>query len=128
AVMNGAKDRSPLLVSENVTGFTGAALEDATDRLKDRSVSVTSLDADDDLVTWAKGLGLTEIATAYVPVGPMADRLATLKPKLDTAGIRLVQIRRDYDSRAWPNATAGFFKFKAKIPQLIKELERAKAA
>jgi deoxyribodipyrimidine photo-lyase len=26
---------------------------------------------------------------------------------------------RDFDRRAWPHATAGFFKFKKKIPELV---------
>jgi deoxyribodipyrimidine photo-lyase len=42
---------------------------------------------------------------------------------LGAQGIRLVRIRRDWDSRSWPHATAGFFKLKAGIPKLIAGLD-----
>jgi hypothetical protein len=35
------------------------------------------------------------------------------------AGLRMVQIRRPWDSRAWPHATRGFFQFKGHIPGLV---------
>jgi deoxyribodipyrimidine photo-lyase len=38
------------------------------------------------------------------------------------AGIELVQVRHEWDSRAWPLATGGFFKLKEKLPALIKSL------
>lgn len=128
AVIQASSDRSPLHVAEQVTRFTQAALEDATVRLKDRTASVTHLRDTKDLLTWAQGLGLKEIGTAYTPVGPMADQLAGLRAALEASGIRLVQVRRDYDSSAWPHATHGFFRFKGQIPRLIEKLERMKAA
>ena len=57
--------------------------------------------------------------TPYAPVGPTAEVLARLEPQLRTAGVRLVQVRRDWDSRFWPHARAGFFAFRKAIPDLL---------
>jgi deoxyribodipyrimidine photo-lyase len=35
---------------------------------------------------------------------------------------------RDYDAAAWPHATAGFFKFKEKIPKFLGQLKGLRAA
>jgi deoxyribodipyrimidine photo-lyase len=36
-------------------------------------------------------------------------------------------VLRGYDARAWPYATAGFFKFKEKIPRLLGEMRGLQA-
>ena len=36
---------------------------------------------------------------------------------LEAEGLRLLQVRRDWDSRFWPHATAGFFAFRKRIPE-----------
>ncbi len=72
-----------------------------------------------ELPAWAETQGITQIATAYAPVGPIAEELSNvpgLKPQL-----------RAYDSAAWPHATKGFFKFKEKIPKLIAEAQGLRA-
>jgi deoxyribodipyrimidine photo-lyase len=71
---------------------------------------------------WASHAGVNEIVTGYAPTGLVARELATLTRDLASQGIRLTQLRRDWDSKAWPAATAGFFKVKTKIPKLISHL------
>lgn len=71
------------------------------------------------IVEWARARGLAQIITPYAPVGPVADRIALMAQACGRAGIRLVQVRRHWDSRAWPHATRGFFQFKAQIPELL---------
>jgi len=60
------------------------------------------------------------VVTGFAPVGPVADQLAELN--LRDAGITLHQVRRDYDTLAWPYATKGFFGLKKKIPHVLRAL------
>jgi deoxyribodipyrimidine photo-lyase len=71
---------------------------------------------------WAKHAGVDEIVTGYAPTGLVARAWDGLAADLAKQGIGLTQLRRDWDSKAWPAATAGFFKVKAKIPALISHL------
>jgi hypothetical protein len=55
----------------------------------------------------------------HAPVGPDADALAALLPRLEAAGLRVVPARRGWDTAFWPHATKGFFAFKTQIPRLL---------
>jgi deoxyribodipyrimidine photo-lyase len=68
---------------------------------------------------WAAGQGLAQLLTPFAPVGPVADRLALMSQALAARGIRLVQVRRAWDSAAFPHATRGFFQFRTHIPVLL---------
>ncbi|MGQ5700828.1 FAD-binding domain-containing protein [Sandaracinobacteroides sp. A072] len=68
---------------------------------------------------WAARHGFRQVLTPCAPVGPVADRLALMGVALARAGIRLVPVRRAWDSAAWPHATRGFFQFKGRIPALL---------
>lgn len=72
------------------------------------------------LLSAAKTAGVRQIVTAYTPVGPVADALATLTPALKHEGIALTQIRRPWDEQFWPQAKKGFFTFKERIPSLLR--------
>jgi deoxyribodipyrimidine photo-lyase len=71
------------------------------------------------IVGWARALGVAQILTPCAPVGPVADRIALMQKACAAAGIRMVPVRRSWDSRAWPQATRGFFQFKGHIPDLV---------
>ena len=99
------------------------ALADAASRISAISNARTVLfcagDADE-LVNWAKGLGAQQIATPYIPEGPLRDWLRNAQPKLAESGIRVCEWRRGWDSAIWPHAAAGFFKVKERIPSILK--------
>jgi len=109
AAINGAQFRSPLAVAPQVVDFVDAAITDAKTRLGEMT-PITSAEGID---AWAAHNGLDAIVMSYTPVGGTADALRGLKTPLH-------QMVRPYDARAWPYATAGFFKFKAKISTLLK--------
>jgi deoxyribodipyrimidine photo-lyase len=71
------------------------------------------------LIAAATEVGARQIVMPYIPVGPDADTLATLLPRLDAAGLRVVPLRRGWDSAFWPHAKKGFFPFKEQIPRLL---------
>jgi deoxyribodipyrimidine photo-lyase len=79
----------------------------------------------DQILAWTKRLGVEEVATPYAPVGLGAWTLDALRDTLARDGVRMVAIKRPLDARAWPLATAGFFKFKEQIPALIAAIGRS---
>ena len=107
-----------------VCAFRQAALIDALTRAAAHfnapEIAPDALSGPDDLVlAHAAELGMDQIITAYAPVGPMADRLQALEVAAASAGLRLNQVRRHWDSQGWPLATKGFFAFRQHIPTLI---------
>ncbi|MEO0423418.1 MAG: FAD-binding domain-containing protein [Pseudomonadota bacterium] len=75
-----------------------------------------------DILTWAHEHDLQTLVTAYAPIGPTRSALHDLAASVASEGITLIQLRRDYDSLAWPHAKAGFFGLKKKIPALVDAL------
>ncbi len=73
------------------------------------------------LIASAKAAGVTQIITPFAPVGPVAEALAQLAPELAQGGIKLVPVRRAWDSTFWPHAKKGFFAFKERMPDLLRE-------
>jgi deoxyribodipyrimidine photo-lyase len=103
--------------------FSRGALADARQRVGvDMGVDIEQVTSDHDIVVWAKALGVKEVITAYAPVGLVAWRLKQIQKALRENDIELVQVRRDWDSLAWPLATGGFFKLKEKLPAFIQKL------
>ena len=74
------------------------------------------------MLAWAEGTGAREIVTGAAPVGPVRQALDELEPALAARSIRLVRVRRDWDTRCWPLATKGFFPFRQHIPKLVAGL------
>jgi deoxyribodipyrimidine photo-lyase len=118
--------RSPLDIGEPARAFAAGAVGDSIARAA-RLFDVTGQLSDESdwqtlLVEWAGQHQLDAIVTPYVPVGPVADLLAAARPKLESRGVRLLQLRRPYDSTAWPHARGGFFKLRKKIPSILEQL------
>jgi len=120
ACLQTSAQRSPLAVSDLVHAFARDALTDAANRWQSRSgANGGRHESVAPLVTWARSSGLEQIVTPYAPTGPTAEALADLEAELNQHNIALIPIMRDYDARAWPHATHGFFRFKEHIPQLL---------
>jgi deoxyribodipyrimidine photo-lyase len=114
--------RSPLPVGDAVSAFASAAMGDALARTGARlgtpAELLPSLSAVC-LADFARNHGLDAIVTPYAPVGPVAEEIAIISPVLARSGIRLHQVRRPFDTAAWPHATRGFFALKERIPDLL---------
>ena len=120
------RERSPLPVGIPAYDFARGAVSDAVQRLQDTLGVAGELSTSEDwgnlLVEWATQHELQTIVTAYAPVGPAAELLHGASRQLERSGIRLVKLRRRYDSLSWPHAKRGFFKFKQHIPALLEQL------
>ena len=120
ATLTASHLRSPLPVSDLVLRFEAGTLADAARR---SGFAATAMRADDpaSLAKWAASAGATQIATPYIARGPLRDWLDEAAPALAKAGITLCEWRRDWDTAIWPHATAGFFKVKQNIPQILEK-------
>jgi deoxyribodipyrimidine photo-lyase len=110
---------SPLAPAPHIKAFTKRAMADVTTRWSARMGDIAHGTTATDIEAWAATHGLEQIVTAYAPTGPNADTLKAVTT------LPVAQVRRDYDSAAWPFATHGFFKFKDKIPALIARMNEA---
>ena len=118
ATLEASHLRSPESVAEHVAQFERAALQDTAQRLGHDAINLRA-GVPGDLATWAANAGVTQIVTPYVPRGYLRDWLDSAQPALDAKGIALTEVQRDWDRLIWPHATAGFFKVKSKIPQVL---------
>ena len=124
AVLRAETGLSPLLQAPHIGAFHDAAIEDALTRLNVPAPTVTTHVAND-IAAWVKSEGLEQLVTAYAPVGPTARLLDQIE---QAASVPVIRVRRDYDSAAWPHATHGFFRFKDKIPSLLRGLNQPSLA
>jgi len=103
-------------VSTVVAGFRASALEDGLHRA---AAHFGAPILTGDTLALAHQLGVSQIVTAYAPIGPIADQLTALAEAGSAQGVTLHRVRRDWDTAAWPHATKGFFPFREKIPTLL---------
>ncbi|MGP9789872.1 FAD-binding domain-containing protein [Roseinatronobacter sp. NSM] len=120
ATLGASHLRSRRPVAPHVVAFDDGALQDAARRAGWQALALRA-HAPSDLAQWAAKAGARQIITPYVPQGPLRDWLQQAAPALDAAGIALCEWQRPWDSAIWPHATAGFFKVKKKIPQIIHQ-------
>ncbi|MEM1300881.1 MAG: FAD-binding domain-containing protein [Pseudomonadota bacterium] len=116
--------RSARDVSDDVVAFEEGSLADCAFRIGLDAEPVTAGDPKL-LARWAAKAGARQIATPFVTRGPLRDWLDTATPALNAEGIALTEWRRPWDDAVWPYATAGFFKVKQKIPQILGKLDAA---
>lgn len=68
---------------------------------------------------WALRHGVETVVIAHSPVGLARTALEKVIAEVADHGILLVQVRRAWDSAAWPEAKRGFFNFREKAAALI---------
>ena len=112
--------RSPREVAEGVVQFEAGALADTSARLGLGPVQVLRAGVPGDLARVAAQAGASQIATPYIPQGPLQDWWRSALPALEARGISWGMWRRDWDSAVWPHASAGFFKVRQQIPRILQ--------
>ena len=118
--------RSPLPVGRLVREFATGAVADGVERAARYfglpAQSAQSDSWDDALLAWARSNELDTVVTAYAPVGPVAERLASVRQTLESNRIELIELRRAYDTCTWPHSKQGYFKLKSRIPEVLERL------
>jgi deoxyribodipyrimidine photo-lyase len=120
ATLEASHLRSTEAVSELVVTFERAALQDASARLAPDAIALRA-GVSSDLAKWAAKSGASQIVTGFVPRGPLRDWLDSATPELAAQRIILAEVQRGWDKLVWPHATAGFFKVKSKIPDILMQ-------
>ena len=102
--------------------FAAGALVDGLDRAGTQFGVTGQLLAPEAVAAWAKKAGVSEVVTACAPLGPSAQALDAIERALALVSVRLVRVRREWDTQCWPLATKGFFAFRQHIPKLVAGL------
>ena len=117
--------RSPLAASDAVSAFVPAAVRDGTERAGVHFDAPTKLHegegAAEALVALAREVDADHVVVPLMRVGDGRAWLDRVKRECREAGLPVHEARRDWDAAAWPYATKGFFKFKERIPKLMRE-------
>ena len=116
--INNLDQVSPWSCAKSVHTFVNSLIEDVSIRYKDKIGAVKIISTPDEVEDWYHENKIEQIIAAYAAIGPNASFIRNLNKR----GLNVVQISKEYDQIAWPNATHGFFRFKEKIPALINEL------
>ncbi len=114
AYIDGTAIQTPWLMADQVIDFRHAL---AADIWPDADMLSTAKDVS----AWAQEHSLDQIVTPHAPVGPVQSLLKTLRK---AGGAPITEMRREIDTTAWPLATAGFFKFRKHIPDLLDQFAR----
>lgn len=109
--------RSPLSVSQNVTKFTAALAQDCT-----KSFDATTDLTPKGIMGWLAKSGADQLVMPFAPTGPNSEMVQAIRLACQNEDIPFAAVQRPYDALCWPHATAGFFKFKARIPMLISAM------
>jgi deoxyribodipyrimidine photo-lyase len=114
AYLDCTADQSPWQTAPKVAEFRTALAQDLWP-------SARVLEPDHSIADWAAAENLDHIVTPHAPVGSVRSALKRFRK---SGGIPLSEVRREIDSAVWPHATAGFFKFRKHIPDLLDEFAR----
>ncbi|CRK75905.1 Deoxyribodipyrimidine photo-lyase [Nereida ignava] len=110
--------RSPLPIAELAQRFASGAMQDACG-----GAVIINQDAwANEIIEACERHQTKTVVTGYAPIGPSATALAEAQPNLTAAGIKLIQVRRSFDTIAWPHATKGFFAMKKAVPSVLEKL------
>ena len=91
------------------------ALTDAVERAAIAFAAPVLLERIDDLaeaaVNWVRSGRLDTVVALQPAVGPLRDILPSLRAELEAVGVRLLLLRRSFDTEHWPLARSGYFGF-----------------
>ncbi len=114
--LDDAAGHSPLKMAPHVGEFRWNMAVDMTPKAE----TLTRLFSVQDIAGWAATHRLDQIIIPYAPVGPSREIWQAYAHLEGALPVR--QIRRPFDTTAWPLATKGFFAFKKHIPDLIGQM------
>jgi deoxyribodipyrimidine photo-lyase len=118
-LVQGSQPARPAAVAER---FAAEALADGLERAASHFHAPAQPLAPEEILSWVASTGARELVTACAAVGPIAEALAILRIELRARGVRLVELRRDWDEQSWPHATSSFAKLRERIPGLVESL------
>lgn len=124
AICTDPDERSPSGASVAVRAFTAGAVDDAAARTRDAAGLPARVLADalpSTVLQWAESERVEALVMPYAPVGPVQERATALRATLASEDLPLTTIRRRWDELAWPHASRGFFPFRERIHDLLRQ-------
>ncbi|KAA5802452.1 deoxyribodipyrimidine photolyase [Alkalicaulis satelles] len=123
AVLDAKEGLSPLPRGAAAQAFSASALEDARQRASDAfgcafSTKTSIFDAKQAVLNTPA----RQIVTQRPCQGPARSALDAAAPDIRSAGLSLIELRRDWDRAFYPHAGKGFFKLKQAIPAVLRSL------
>ncbi|MET1414765.1 FAD-binding domain-containing protein [Roseibium sp. HPY-6] len=124
AILPTSELRSPRPVAGAVARFETGALLDAGERFGNGH---EMLDAalPESLVVLAERCGARQLLAPFAPTGPLKDFFDAAAPAIAKQGLCLSECRRPWDDAVWRYASAGFFKVKKQIPNILDTMAAA---
>lgn len=110
------RSRSDGHQSETVQSFNDAILRQASERL-----NAPLLDAED-LPAWAEKNGLRSIIIPQPMTGYYEQTTAHLQDLCGPAGLKIHPVMRPWDRALFPQATAGYFRFKKHLKTIVTDV------
>lgn len=99
-----------------------SALADAAMRFGHDARSLVAPNASQ-IASLARACGAQQVVTSYLSTGWVREWARDIETGLGVEGLGWGEIQRTWDSAIWPHATAGFFKVKKKIPEILREMD-----
>ncbi|MGY6628340.1 MAG: aldo/keto reductase [Oceanicaulis sp.] len=123
AALDASAALSPLPIGEAANAFTRAAFDDARQRAASAfGCAVSEASSMEAVIALAREAGARQIITQRPCQGPARAALDSAAPALETAGLTMCELRRDWDQAFFPHAKKGFFKLKKAIPPVLESL------
>ena len=123
AFRDGIAARTPQGLGGPARQFAGGALVDALARAGQQWPSARIAPDLAALQAWLREVPDAQLLFSEPAIGPTADALATTLARLSAQGVSLVPRRREWDAQFWPHARRGFFQLRARIPQVLGQLQ-----
>jgi len=108
--------------------FSGGALADGVGAAALRAQLTPAQVTSGGLAIWARGQGVRQIVTPWLPVGCAAEAISEANAACVAEGVTILRLRRPWDGACWPLASKGFFPFRENIPRIIAQLRPAPPA
>jgi deoxyribodipyrimidine photo-lyase len=123
-----AKLQDEYAFSPQVLEFKSGAVADSLQRAANHwslpSAAICDLQSDrwaDSVEAWSLDQELEQIICLHPGIGPWSESLSRLRSQLPPT-VHILEVIRHWDAAFWPHATKGFFPFREKIPNVLKEL------
>lgn len=118
-----ARDDNDLNCADAVRAFRIGAMIDVRDRASRQwGKPVIQVSAVAALIAFASNCGAAVVMTSRIPVGFVQPEIQSWTTACKISGLDIIQVSRRWDRLFWPHATAGFFKFKERIPATLAKL------
>lgn len=123
ATLDASAALSPLPIGDAANAFTRAAFDDARQRAASAfGCAVSEAASMEAVIALAREAGARQIITQRPCQGPARAALDSAAPALETAGLTMCELRRDWDHAFFPHAKKGFFKLKKAIAPVLGSL------